>query len=136
VNMFTINPEKQFTKASDDLWEFVKEMLPGPNSRYKRDMFNKVLQAISVMKSFRAISKHHTTLYKHYCILYRTEFLGTLLDMSGAWEELEPIRPQLLEIEKHRLLHGVKVIPKLSDIRRSLGYVEQGKDTEEDTKMP
>jgi hypothetical protein len=142
VNMFTIKPERQFTKVSDDLWEFIERFLPGKNTRYKRDIFNKVLYAISSLKSFRAVSKHHTTLYKYYCIWYRTDFFGTLLDMSGAWEELEAIRLQLLEIEKHRLLHGVKVMPKISEIRRLLymevdkdAYAENGQDETENTKM-
>jgi predicted DNA-binding protein YlxM (UPF0122 family) len=137
-DMSQVIPQTCFIGVSDELWSWLKDIIPTPDEKRSRGkgidprkILDGVLYAIVNNISFRSVPKRYglkDTFYRYFQIWYQTEFLCTLLEMSDAWPELEIMRGQLWEIEKHRLVYP-DTVPRLSDIRRSI----QCEDTKDDS---
>jgi transposase/predicted DNA-binding protein YlxM (UPF0122 family) len=127
VYMYTDKPTTCYLDVSDELWSKIKNVIPHADHIDGRKVLNGVLYVIANYIPFRKVPKKYgffTTIHKYYQIWYRIEFLSIILEMAASFPELEGMRMQLWEIEKHRLIHGNGVVPRLSDIGRSVFNAE------------
>lgn len=120
---------------SDASWELIRPLVmeneTGRPSNHRRIMEG-ILYALVNCRSFRTIPRRYGDRYPlttHFAQWYKANVFRDLLAFVSVCPELEPVKPALLQIEKHRLMYG-DVVPRLCDIRKGVEIEKEKENTD------
>lgn len=122
-------------RLSDTSWEYIRPLVlennTGRPSNHRR-LMEGILYALQNCRSFRTVPRHfgdRFPLTTHFAQWYREDVFKYLLAFVSVCPELEPVKPALLQIEKHRLMYG-DVVPRLCDIRKGVEIEKEKENTD------
>lgn len=105
---------------SKNLYNEVSNTIISPTGRIHKNPLKRLTDILNLFLSGESLKQHRDwrKIYESYDTWYRSGVFRILWELNEKYPELEPIRPALLYIERHRLINPDKP-PRFKDVQNA-----------------